>query len=99
ASTSQKVALNRSLPPLIPNRRHMASDASGNAVACQGLDLPRMPDRRALASASRVLARRAALESRSAVYAWRAGMLALDRPDKALAILRAMDRLGQLGAA
>jgi fatty-acyl-CoA synthase len=45
------------------------------------------------------LARRAALESRSAMHAWRAGMLALDRPDKALAIFRAIDRLGQLGAA
>ncbi len=52
-----------------------------------------------MASASLALARRAALESRSAVHAWRAGMLALDRPDKALAILRATERLGQLGAA
>jgi fatty-acyl-CoA synthase len=58
-----------------------------------------MPDRRAVVSASRTLARRAALESRSAVHAWRAGMLALDRPDKALAIGRAIQRLGQLGAA
>jgi fatty-acyl-CoA synthase len=52
-----------------------------------------------MASASLTLARRAALESRSAVHAWRAGMLALDRPDKALAIARAIERLGQLGAA
>jgi fatty-acyl-CoA synthase len=58
-----------------------------------------MPDRKALTSASLTLARRAALECRSAVHAWRAGMLALDRPDRSLAILRAMERLGQLGAA
>jgi fatty-acyl-CoA synthase len=44
--------------------------------------------------ASRVL-----LETRSAGYAWRGGMLAFDRPDKALAILRAMGSMGQLGSA
>jgi len=52
-----------------------------------------------LLDTSAALARRAAIESRSALYAWRAGMLALERPDRALAIFRAMDRLGQLGAA
>jgi fatty-acyl-CoA synthase len=45
------------------------------------------------------LARRTVIESRSAVHAWRAGMLALERPDRALAIFRAIDRFGQLGAA
>ncbi|HUE26830.1 MAG TPA: AMP-binding protein [Solirubrobacteraceae bacterium] len=52
-----------------------------------------------LATTSLAIARRAAIESRSATYAWRAGMLALDRPDKALEIIRATQRLGQLGAA
>jgi len=47
----------------------------------------------------RALAGRAALEARSAFHAWRGGMLALDRPDRTLAILRAMERLGQLGSA
>ncbi|HEV3128303.1 MAG TPA: AMP-binding protein [Solirubrobacteraceae bacterium] len=45
------------------------------------------------------LATRVALESRSAVHAWRAGMIALDRPDRARRILQAMQTLGQLGAA
>ena len=58
-----------------------------------------MASRNKLASTSVAVARRAAIESRSAVHAWRAGMLALDRPDKALAIARAIERLGQLGAA
>jgi len=58
-----------------------------------------MASRSTLASTSLALARRAALEARSAGYAWQAGMLALDRPDKAARILRAMGRFGQLGAA
>ena len=58
-----------------------------------------MPARNQLVTIPYVAARRAAIESRSAVYAWQAGMLALDRPDKALAILQAMQQLGQLGAA
>src|SRR5581483_12203546 len=45
------------------------------------------------------LAARVAIESRSAVHAWRAGMIAFDRPDKAARIFQAMERLGQLGAA
>ena len=47
----------------------------------------------------RAVATRAAIESRSAAHAWRAGMIAFDRPDRAVQIFRAMDRLGQLGAA
>jgi fatty-acyl-CoA synthase len=58
-----------------------------------------MPPRSQLASAPIALARRVALESRSAVYAWRAGMLLLERPDRTLAVFRAIDRLGQLGGA
>ena len=42
---------------------------------------------------------RALLEARSAAHAWRGGMIAFDRPDRAAVILRAMRQLGQLGAA
>lgn len=45
------------------------------------------------------MVRRTGLEARSAVHAWRAGMIAFDRPDRAKRILEAMQRLGQLGAA
>ncbi|HYZ80872.1 MAG TPA: AMP-binding protein, partial [Solirubrobacteraceae bacterium] len=45
------------------------------------------------------LARRGAVEARSAAHAWRAGMLTLESPARTAAILRAMDRLGQIGAA
>jgi fatty-acyl-CoA synthase len=58
-----------------------------------------MSPRSQIASTSLAVARRAALEARSAGYAWQAGMLALDRPDKAAAIIRSMGRLGQLGGA
>jgi len=44
-----------------------------------------------------LIARRAALELRSAGYAWRAGMLQLEPPARTLAVFRAIDRLGQLG--
>ena len=47
----------------------------------------------------RAALQRLARESRSAGYAWRAGMIAADRPDRALRIIKAMERLGQLGAA
>jgi len=47
----------------------------------------------------KALATRVAIESRSAVHAWRAGMIAFDRPDRAAQIFKAMDSLGQLGAA
>src|SRR5436305_9394218 len=47
----------------------------------------------------KALATRVAIESRSALHAWRAGMIAFDRPDRAVQIFRAMDSLGQLGAA
>ena len=53
----------------------------------------------ASADTVRTLAGRAWIEARSAAYAFRGGMLALDRPDRTLRILRAMDRLGQLGSA
>jgi fatty-acyl-CoA synthase len=45
------------------------------------------------------LGRRAVLESRSAVYAFRAGMLGFEPPARAVSIYRALDRLGQLGGA
>jgi fatty-acyl-CoA synthase len=54
---------------------------------------------RQLLDSSAQLARRGAVEARSARYAWRAGMLALESPSRTAAILRAMDRLGQIGAA
>jgi len=47
----------------------------------------------------KTVANRAVLEARSAMYAFRAGMLAFDRPDRAARILQAMNQLGQLGAA
>jgi fatty-acyl-CoA synthase len=45
------------------------------------------------------LGRRGADESRGFIYAWRAGMLGADPPRRALAIFRAINRLGQLGGA
>jgi len=52
---------------------------------------------RAPLDAASVFARRAALELRSAGYAWRAGMLVLESPARTVAVFRAIDRLGQLG--
>jgi acyl-CoA synthetase (AMP-forming)/AMP-acid ligase II len=52
----------------------------------------------ALTKASAV-ARRASIESRALVHAWRAGMIGLDPPARAVAVFRALDRLGQLGGA
>jgi acyl-CoA synthetase (AMP-forming)/AMP-acid ligase II len=45
------------------------------------------------------LGARGVVETRSAALAWRAGMLAADPPRRAIAILRSLDQLGQLGAA
>ena len=45
------------------------------------------------------IAGRSLIEARSIGYAFRAGMLAFDRPDKAAAILRATARMGQAGSA
>jgi fatty-acyl-CoA synthase len=45
------------------------------------------------------IANRAVVETRSIGYAFRAGMLAFDRPDRAAAIMRATVRMGQLGSA
>jgi fatty-acyl-CoA synthase len=45
------------------------------------------------------LGRRGTTEARALAYAFRAGMVAFDRPRRAVAIVRALDRLGQLGAA
>jgi fatty-acyl-CoA synthase len=45
------------------------------------------------------LPRRAATELRALGHAFRAGMIGLDPPSRALRIYRALDRLGQLGAA
>ena len=58
-----------------------------------------MSDVRALLPKTRELGRRAAVESRAFTYAWRAGLFRLDRPRKGHVIFRAMDRLGQIGAA
>ncbi|HEY1508414.1 MAG TPA: acyl-CoA synthetase [Solirubrobacteraceae bacterium] len=58
-----------------------------------------MPQIRPLIDSSAQLARRGAVEARSARHAWRAGLLALESPSRTAAILRAMDRLGQIGAA
>jgi fatty-acyl-CoA synthase len=44
-------------------------------------------------------ARRGAVEARSAALAWRAGMLAVESPARTASILRAIERLGQIGAA
>jgi fatty-acyl-CoA synthase len=54
---------------------------------------------RPLIDSSLQFARRGAVEARSARYAWRAGLLARESPSRTAAILRAMDRLGQIGAA
>jgi fatty-acyl-CoA synthase len=43
--------------------------------------------------------RRGAVEARSLGQLWRAGMIGADPPGKALAAVRALDRLGQLGGA
>jgi fatty-acyl-CoA synthase len=45
------------------------------------------------------LARRAAVEARSAGLAYRAGMLAIESPARTVKVFRALDRLGQIGAA
>ncbi len=47
----------------------------------------------------RQLARRAAVEARSAGLAYRAGMLAIESPTRTVKVLRALDRLGQIGGA
>jgi acyl-CoA synthetase (AMP-forming)/AMP-acid ligase II len=45
------------------------------------------------------LGRRGAVESRALFHAWRAGMVGVDSPRRAVAVFRALDRLGQLGGA
>lgn len=45
------------------------------------------------------LTRRAAIEGWSAALAYRAGMLAIESPARTVRILRALERLGQIGAA
>jgi len=45
------------------------------------------------------LGRRGVIEARALIYAWRAGMIGGDRPRTAAAMLKALDQLGQLGAA
>src|SRR5881398_2327335 len=52
-----------------------------------------------LLETSATLGRRAAIEARSAVYAARAGVLAAEPPGQAIKALKALDRLGQVGAA
>jgi fatty-acyl-CoA synthase len=58
-----------------------------------------MPKRRPLIDVPVTSARRGALEARSAALAWRAGMLAIEPPARTASILRAIERLGQIGAA
>jgi len=58
-----------------------------------------MPPLRPLLQTSIQVARRGAVEARSAGHAWRAGLLRLESPARTAAILRAMDRLGQIGSA
>jgi acyl-CoA synthetase (AMP-forming)/AMP-acid ligase II len=55
-----------------------------------------MPGRTFLEAATS-LARRAALELRSAGYAYRAGMIAFEPPARTIEVFRAIDKLGQLG--
>ncbi len=43
--------------------------------------------------------RRGVTESRALGHAYRAGMVGIDRPSRAIAIFRALDRFGQLGGA
>ncbi len=45
------------------------------------------------------LGRRAAVECRALTHVWRAGMVGFDKPSNTRRIVRALDRLGQLGAA
>src|SRR5436305_12146660 len=58
-----------------------------------------MPAARSFTRATATVARRVAIESRSAAHAWRAGMFRLESPRRTRKVLRALDRLGQLGAA
>jgi fatty-acyl-CoA synthase len=58
-----------------------------------------MPDLQSLLGVAARLSRRGVIESRAAVHAWRAGVLGADPPKRAVAIMRAMNRLGQLGSA
>ncbi len=58
-----------------------------------------MPDLRTRFERQLQIGRRGLIESRAAVHAWRAGMIGADPPKRALAVFRAMDRLGQLGGA
>jgi fatty-acyl-CoA synthase len=55
-----------------------------------------MATRKPLELAS-AFARRATLELRSAGYAWRAGMLVAEPPQRTVQVFRAIDKLGQLG--
>jgi fatty-acyl-CoA synthase len=45
------------------------------------------------------LGRRGLVEARAAILAWQAGMIGLDPPARTLAIVKAIDQLGQLGGA
>jgi fatty-acyl-CoA synthase len=58
-----------------------------------------MPETKELITRIADLGRRASVESRALTHAWRAGMIGLDPPRRTLEIFRAIDRLGQLGAA
>ena len=57
-----------------------------------------MPDP-SIVNRAAALGRRGVVESRALGHAYRAGMVGVDRPSRAIAIFRALDRLGQLGAA
>jgi fatty-acyl-CoA synthase len=69
------------------------------ALTVAEIQCRQMPDVRALLRRPAAVGRRTVVETRAARHAWRAGMLGLDPPARALAVLRAMDRLGQLGGA
>jgi fatty-acyl-CoA synthase len=58
-----------------------------------------MPDPSELVRRSTQLGRRGVIEGRAALLAWRAGMIGADPPGRVIAILRALDQLGQLGGA
>ncbi len=45
------------------------------------------------------LGRRGVIETRALAYAWRAGIVSFDKPARTVAAFRALDRLGQFGAA
>jgi fatty-acyl-CoA synthase len=58
-----------------------------------------MADLQALLNLPALLAQRALIEARSAMYAARAGVIGGDPPHRTFAALRALHRMGQIGSA